>query len=114
MAANYNMKIEQGATYSLQILYQTDPEGENIDLRAEWTARLDIRGDIADPNPLAELSTENGKIMLGDGVIDLLITAAETAAYPTVNGVYDLNLYRGDFVSRVMMGSVFISGEVTR
>lgn len=112
-AGQYDILIEQGATFNLHITYQTNDKLD-IDLRDGWLAKLDIRGALADKNAILELSTENGKIILGNGFIDLNISAAETADLPVRMAVYDLKISTNDISTRLMMGAVSISGEVTK
>lgn len=111
----YDLTILQGATFELRVIWQ-DSSRAAISLTG-YTARMQIRERLSATTTLANLSTENGGITLGGaaGTVDLLLTAAETAAISAVRGVYDLELVSATgVVSRVLGGNVDFSKEVTR
>lgn len=114
MANTYNITVEQGATYTLAITYK-DASGNAINLSG-YTARMDVRATYNSPSTIIELTTENGRIELGgvNGTINLSITAANTAALPTSNAVYDLELDSGSAVTRLIQGRFIVDPEVTR
>lgn len=112
-AGNYDLTIEQGATFAQRITYKV-PAGTPVDLTG-YTARLQVRRTAASPVALS-LTTENGGITLGGaaGTIDLAITATATAAIAADAYVYDLELVSGATVTRLLEGNVVVSREVTR
>ena len=80
-----------------------------------WAARMQARRTVGDAVVLFELTTENGGIVLGNGTIDVKISAQDTATYSWKNGVWDLELIAPDgTVTRLLEGSVSVSPEVTR
>jgi hypothetical protein len=115
MAAQiYNMSIEQGATFRLGVVWK-DSDEVPIDLTG-YTARMQIRPFVLSQDVLLGLNTENGGITLGeDGQMTILATAEQTEVIGSKKGVYDLELESADgTVTRLIMGSVAISREVTR
>lgn len=87
-----------------------------IDL-TNFTARMEIRVNITDADPVVTLTTENGGITLGGaaGTIALLIDATATALLTFLTGVYDLEVVDGSgVVTRILSGNVSVSAEVTR
>lgn len=115
-AANYDLLIEQGATYQ-QLLTWKNPDGTAVDL-TNWKARLVVKSAYSSPDVTLELTTENGGITLGGvaGTINLLITSAQTAI-EDFNGkqVYNLELYQNgnpDYVVRLLQGNVALNPEV--
>ncbi len=81
------------------------------------TARMQVRADVESPLVLIELSTLNGRIVLGGaaGTVDLGIAATDTAAMAWTSGVWDLEItHPGGDVSRLAEGSISVSPEVTR
>ena len=112
-AAQYNITIEQGATWRLSLTWK-DVAGAPIDLTS-YTARMQVRQAYGTADALLNLSSGAG-ITLGPstGAITLTASAAQTAAIAARNGVYDLEMVAPDgTVTRLLQGSVTISPEVT-
>ena len=112
-AAQYNIIIEQGATWRLSLTWK-DSAGAPIDLTG-YTARMQVRQAYGAADALLSLSNGTG-ITLGPsaGVITLTASATQTAAIAARNGVYDLEMVAPDgTVTRLLQGSVTISPEVT-
>lgn len=119
----YDFTIYQGATFRQLFIWKED----NVEVDVSgYTARMTIRATHADgvtptadyDEILAELSTDDSSIVLGDvaGGIQLHLSAETTAALPVTPARYDLEMVEtasGD-VSRILMGKVTIDGEVTR
>jgi len=114
MAGKYDLYIEQGATYSKTFTW-TDATGSAVDL-TDFTARLHIRADIDDEDPIIELTHSNG-ITLGGaaGTIVATISAGDTELLELDQYVYDLKLTSAAGVAtRLLEGTVFVSPAVTR
>lgn len=116
-AAQYDLALEQGATFRLTITW-TDASNNPISLVGA-TAHMSIRTQVANTDtgsPLIDLTTANGGLTLGGvaGTISILITAAQTAALTVARGRYDLyvTLSNGDR-DRLMEGAVTIDPQVT-
>lgn len=76
---------------------------------------MQARRTVGDDTVLFELTSGNGGIVLGNGTIDVRISAQETSAYAWKNGVWDLELIAPDgTVTRLLEGGVSVSPEVTR
>lgn len=112
-AGKHDIYIEQGTTWSLPLVWKSS-DGTPIDVTG-YTARMQLRKKVTDPEVVLELTTENGKITLGGaaGTITLDISATETAAL-TSGGVYDLEMVNGEIVTRLLEGKYSLSVEVTR
>ena len=112
-AGVYHMKLEQGSTFGLTITYK-DSSGNPINLTG-YDARMQMRRTYDDTS-LIDLTTNNGRISLGGvaGTVTLSIAAGDTAALPSVEGVYDLELVSGDIVDKLLAGTFTIAREVTR
>jgi hypothetical protein len=110
------LTIEQGATFD-ESWDWLDEEGNPVDLTG-WTGKMDIRENIAAETPYMTLTTENGRIVLGEvaGRVRLLIEASATAAIAWPKAIFDLHLIdaSGDYIVRFMKGSVIIDPGVTR
>lgn len=86
-----------------------------MQLASGWTARMQIRESKDSTDVLAEFTTEDLNIVLGDdGSIEVELDEAVTAALDFGGAVYDLELSDGTDVYRVAEGAVSLSNEVTR
>lgn len=107
-AVTKNLTIEQKATFRKKMTYR-DKFKKPINLTG-YGARLQIRA--ADGSLIADLSTQNGKIILGAaaGTIELVLTAAETTVMTFATALYDLKLIapNGDEI-RMLQGKVTLS-----
>ena len=113
MAGAYNFTIEQGATFNLLMTWRIDNVAVNL---TGYTARLQARIDVDEPDTILSLTTGAG-ITLGGaaGTITLDQTATQTALLPKGEYVYDLELQSsGGIVTRLLQGELNISAEVTR
>jgi len=114
--ASYDLKISQGATYSLSFVWKTGAPPTPVDLNG-FTARMQIRPSHTSPTVLIELTPANGRITLGaGGQITLNISAANTETLPAGRHVYDLEVIApdGTTVTRFLQGNVTVTPEVTR
>ena len=114
LAGNYNIVIDQGATYS-QVFTWQDSNGDPVSL-VGWTARMQVRRRMPSTGTLVDLTTENGGIVLGGaaGTVTVSIAATATDDLPVGEHVYDLELVNGSTVERLVMGSFIVRGEVSR
>jgi hypothetical protein len=113
MAGSYNFTIEQGATFNLLMTWKIDNVAVNL---TGYTARLQARIDVDETETILSLTTGAG-ITLGGaaGTITLDQSAAQTAALPKGEYVYDLELQSSSGnVTRLLQGELNISAEVTR
>lgn len=111
-AANYDLYVEQGATFELSIIWK-DNEGTPIDITG-YIARMQIRQNY-DLDPIISLTDGNGIVLGGvDGTIDITITDEQTTDIEILRGKYDLELELGGVVTRLIQGGVEISREVTK
>lgn len=115
MADLYNTVIDQGATWSLLVTYK-DPEGDPINL-SNATAAMQLR-----TSPLArtaqltlDTSPTGGIIINGSaGELEITATAAQTEDLPPQKYTYDLEVYLGSQVIRLLQGTIIVNAETTR
>ena len=113
-AADYDLLIEQGATFELSIVWK-DNADTPIDISG-YSARMQIRKTY-DTEPVISLTSAlGGGITLGgvDGTIDITIPATITDDIEIRRGRYDLELELAGVVTRLIQGAVDISREVTK
>lgn len=118
MAALFNkpLTINQGATFIDALTWSAGEPAVPVDLTG-CTGRMQIRLTQASPNIIAELTTENGGIVLGGvaGTIALKIPAVQTERFAWTTAVYDLELvFLDETVVRIVEGVVSVSAGVTR
>lgn len=109
-----NIKITQGATFRKTFVWNA--RGAPVDLTG-WKARMQIRESHESKTVLAELTTENGMIIVtaADGKFQLDIPADMTSVLSFEDAVFDIELEAPDgFVKRIVEGKVALSPEVTR
>lgn len=114
-AGKHDIYIEQGATWQMLVTWQT-PDQTPIDVTG-FKGRMHIRLNANSCTIEADLTTENGKIVLGGtaGTVQLVLTAAQTSELTLVNGVYDLELESPTgVVTRLLQGNVTVDREITR
>lgn len=112
-AGKYNFKLEEGATFNTVITWE---ESDSPIDNTGYTARMTIRNNNFDGAVILELTTENGRIVLGgaDGQITLNVDAADTEALDFASGAYDLEMINGDGdVVRLIEGVVTYKRNVT-
>lgn len=109
----YNMVCPQGATFTKQLTYAID--GEPVDLTT-YTARMQVREKYTSKIFVANLTTENGGIVLNgsEGTISLYIADENTSEIPPKEYVYDLELVASGEVYRLLEGKFIVTPEVTR
>ena len=113
--AEYELKIRQGKTLSLEITW-SDEDGAVVALSG-YSARLQIRETLVATAFLVEMTDENGGIALADTApnITLSLSATATAAMTWKRGVYDLEVESpGGFVTPLLEGPAILVYEVTR
>jgi len=122
VANQYNIVVEQGATFKLTITYK-DSEGDPIDL-TNIDARMEIRQEYASASALVTIDSSEGGtanlsgIALGGaaGTIVIIISEDETKELtaPSTN-VYDLELISQDgAITRLIEGKATVSPGVTK
>lgn len=114
----YNITCDQGATFSRTITWK-DSANAAYDI-AGYTARMQVRTAANAASYIIALTTENGRISVGNtantkGQVTLTISAADTANLTAGQYVYDLELVSGGgVVTRLIEGNFKVKAEVTR
>ena len=112
------LKLDQGATYDNFWIWKTGPKGAEVPVDlVGCEARAQIRPELESEDVLLELTTTNGRIVLGGepGMIRVVITDEDTAALTFDSAVYDLYIDFPNGTSiRRMAGSVSLTKAVTR
>ena len=116
-AANYDITIEQGTTWTLQMSLYTDSDNTVPWDLSGYAADMDIRSYKESDDTLATFSTTDGSIVISgsdSNVLTVTASASSTADYSFYAGVYDLEVSKDGVVTRIIQGKVKVSMEVTR
>jgi len=118
MAGIYNFNINQGATKRFRVTYK-DSLGDAINLTG-YQGRGQIRLRASDPEPLASFTVTVTDPAAGIVDVELAASALEGLVLrgkgfnePT-DAFYDVELYNGTDVIRLINGVVSISPEITK
>jgi hypothetical protein len=119
-AGKYSFTVEQGTTYQFDIVYRDSTESI-VDLSG-YSAKMQIRPDFADFTDesyitLSSSLDSDGSGLILDGVsgsITVLMSATKTTDFNFDEGLYDLEIYSGNVVTRLLEGKVKVRREVTR
>lgn len=115
MAAEYDLQIDQGATFRHTFQWEAGEPPTPVDLTG-CTALLHIRARMRDVSPVLVASTANGKLIIaGPGSVTIHLTPFDTGLLQTHEGVYDLEItFSNGDVTRLVGGKVYVSLQVTR
>lgn len=108
MASTANIVIDQGTTFSTNLVLTND-DGTNKDL-SDYTVSSQIRKSYY-TNTYTNFTT--AKVDL-EGEITLSLTATQTSALKAGRYVYDVEISSADETLRVVEGIVTVTPEVTK
>jgi hypothetical protein len=119
-AGKYSFTVEQGTTHQFTLV-KSDSNSTPVNLTG-YSARMQIRPDYADLSTTVYTTVSSSIADDGTGLyitpesgsITVLLSAQVTEEFDFDSGVYDLELYSGSFVERLIEGKVKVSREVTR
>ena len=114
MAVQYNVEIDQGADWFLNVTYE-QPAGTPVNI-TDYTSALQLRSLPTDPTAVLSLSTGSGITITGaTGLVAVHATAAQTTAIDEGVYYYDLEITsQAGIVTRLVQGQANVSAEVTR
>ena len=115
MAVEYNVVIDQGADWFLNVTYE-NPNGTPVDL-SNYTALMQVRSTPQSPTAVMTLSTTDGIVITGlTGLVSMHATNIQTGAIDEGNYVYDLEITDPvtSTITRLIQGQAIVSAQVTR
>lgn len=110
MATRFDLEIDQGSEFHLIVGIASDWLPSSL---SGWNGRGQIRPLRGSAEVLATLDAYL-TVDVPNRQLDILIPAADSAAWTWRNGVYDIEIYSGATVGRLLQGSVVVDQEVTR
>jgi hypothetical protein len=114
MAVQYNVEIDQGADWFLNVTYE-QPAGTPVNITG-YTSALQLRSLPTDATAVLSLATGSGITITGaTGLVAVHATAAQTRAIDEGVYYYDLEITsQSGIVTRLVQGQANVSAEVTR
>jgi len=109
VATEYSIRIDQGATKPIVIAVESD---WLTDLSG-YQARMEVRSLKDSPTILETLSSYLTVDVVNTQVV-LDIPPSVSSAFTWQRGLYDIELYKGLVVARILQGSIIVDREVTR
>jgi hypothetical protein len=114
MAVQYNVEIDQGADWFLNVTYE-QPAGTPVNITG-YTSALQLRSLPTDATAVLSLATGSGITITGaTGLVAIRATATQTRAIDEGVYYYDLEITSpAGIVTRLVQGQAYVSAEVTR
>ena len=114
MAVQYNVEIDQGADWFLNVTYE-QPQGTPVNITG-YTSALQLRSLPTDTTAVLSLATGSGITITGaTGLVAVHATATQTRAIDEGVYYYDLEITsQSGIVTRLIQGQAYVSAEVTR
>lgn len=114
MAVSYNVSIDQGADWYLNVTYD-NPNGTPVNITS-YTAALQLRSLPESATTVLSLSTGSGITITGaSGLVAIHATATQTRAIDEGTYYYDLEITSpAGVVTRLVQGQAIVTPEVTR
>jgi hypothetical protein len=118
MAVVYNVEINQGADWFLNVNYD-NPNGTPVNI-TNYTAALQLRSLPSSPTAVLTLTTANGGIAItgATGLVAIHATNTQTGNIDEGIYVYDLEITSPatptPVITRLIQGQAFVSAQVTR
>ena len=114
MAVQYNVEIDQGADWFLNVTYE-QPAGTPVNITG-YTSALQLRSLPTDATAVLSLATGSGITITGaTGLVAIRATATQTRAIDEGVYYYDLEITsQSGIVTRLVQGQAYVSVEVTR
>jgi hypothetical protein len=114
MAVQYNVEIDQGADWFLNVTYE-QPAGTPVNITG-YTSALQLRSLPTDATAVLSLATGSGITITGaTGLVAIHATATQTRAIDEGVYYYDLEITsQSGIVTRLVQGQAYVSVEVTR
>ena len=114
MAVQYNVEIDQGADWFLNVTYE-QPAGTPVNI-TNYTSALQLRSLPTDATAVLSLATGSGITITGaTGLVAIRATATQTRAIDEGVYYYDLEITSpAGVVTRLVQGQAYVSAEVTR
>ena len=108
-AGTYNIKIDQGSDFSLQLTVQEDGSAKNL---TGFSARAQMRPTIDSSTLTATFTCSITSA--ANGILTMALGNTTTDDINVGQYYYDLELFTSTTAQRLIQGTATVAGEVTR
>jgi hypothetical protein len=108
-AGKYNITMDQGSDFSLQLTVKESGSAKNL---SGYSARGQIRTSASAASASASFVCTITNAAAG--TLTIALAAATTTSLTAGQYVYDVEIYTGSTVQKLIQGTVKISAEVTK
>ena len=108
-AGKYNITIDQGSDFSIQLTIKESGTAKNL---TGYSARAQLRPSITSTTLSGTFTCTITNAAAG--IATMAMGYAATAALVPGKYFYDLEVYTGSVVQRLIQGNATVRGEVTR
>jgi hypothetical protein len=111
-----DLVVERDTTLNFTVTYQ-DTDGNAFDLN-HYTSKMQVKSRFGGQETVLELSSETGsgsRLIHNDevGEIRVFVLDNDTLSIPKGDYIYDLVIYQGEDVRRLMAGKFILNDAVT-
>ena len=111
MATSYDLNIVKGSQIVVKFTLKDD-NGDYLNISG-YGLRGSVKHRYSDTGILLNLSPSGVAGFLHQGLVQIKFTAEETKNLPIVQGVYDIEIFSGDYIEKIVGGYINIFPEVT-
>ena len=111
MATNYDLNITRGSNFSVRLVAKNE-DGSVIDI-SPYSVRGVVKHRYSDSDHILDLEPAGVPGYLTSGYIDVTLSGAQTTGMPISQSVYDIEIYSGTYVDKLIYGYANFHPEVT-
>ena len=108
-AGKYNITIDQGSDFSIQLTIKESGSAKNL---TGYSARAQLRRSITSTTLSGTFTCTITNA--ANGIVTMALGYSATASLVPGKYFYDLEIYTGSVVQRLIQGNATVRGEVTR
>ena len=110
-STRFDLNITQGSSFEISIIVDDDI-GDLIDLTGH-TAYGRVKFRYGDADPIFYLTPTIPASTATQGIVKIDISQDDTKAYPVFQGVYEVEIIKGDFGLKTIYGLINVIPQVT-
>lgn len=115
MATSYDLNVTRGSDFSVRLNVKDSAGGaynlSGYSVSGVAKYRYSSSNSLLDLSPVI-VSGTNGSLY-ASGIIDVNVSGTNTTGVPIVQGIYDIEIYKGTYHEKVIKGKINILPEVT-